>query len=73
MNKRSTKAFRFAIHGVALAVTGLLGSQAYALGLGRVTVRFEGPLTPPGPIRTFRDDDPQLRPVAPPDWRGTPV
>ncbi len=39
MNKRSTKAFRFAIHGVALAVTGLLGSQAYALGLGRVTVQ----------------------------------
>ena len=39
MNKRSTKAFRFAVHGVALAVMGLLGSQAYALGLGRVTVQ----------------------------------
>ena len=41
-------------------------------GLGRVTVRFEGPRTPPGPVRTFRDDDPQLAPAAPPDWRGTP-
>ncbi|GAA5163174.1 DNA polymerase IV [Ornithinimicrobium tianjinense] len=42
-------------------------------GLGRVTVRFEGPLTPPGPIRTFRVDDPQLSPATPPDWRLTPL
>jgi DNA polymerase-4 len=41
-------------------------------GLGRVTVRFEGPLTPPGPIRTFAVDDPLLTPAEPPDWRGTP-
>ena len=29
-------------------------------GLGRVTVRFEGPLTPPGPVRTLAADDPAL-------------
>jgi DNA polymerase-4 len=38
-------------------------------GLGRVTVRFEGPHTPPGPVRTFAADDPCLRPADPPDWR----
>jgi DNA polymerase-4 len=37
-------------------------------GLGRVTVRFEGPLTPPGPIRTLAADDPCLQPADPPDW-----
>ncbi|WP_432571779.1 DNA polymerase IV [Kineococcus sp. SYSU DK005] len=35
-------------------------------GVGRVTVRFEGPHTPPGRIRTFRDDDPDLVPADPP-------
>ncbi|WP_432484906.1 DNA polymerase IV [Kineococcus esterisolvens] len=35
-------------------------------GVGRVTVRFEGPHTPPGRIRTFRDDDPDLLPAGPP-------
>lgn len=35
-------------------------------GLGRVTVRFEGPGTPPGPVRTFADDDPDLSPADPP-------
>ncbi|MEU4428543.1 DNA polymerase IV [Actinoplanes sp. NPDC024001] len=39
-------------------------------GLGRVTVRFEGPLTPPGPVRTFAADDPLLSPADPPDWRA---
>lgn len=38
-------------------------------GLGRVTVRFEGPLTPPGPVRTLAADDPALQPAEPPDWR----
>ncbi|MEU8242021.1 DNA polymerase IV [Actinoplanes missouriensis] len=38
-------------------------------GLGRVTVRFEGPHTPPGPVRTFAVDDPRLHPTDPPDWR----
>ncbi|MEU8609206.1 DNA polymerase IV [Actinoplanes sp. NPDC048791] len=37
-------------------------------GLGRVTVRFEGPTTPPGPVRTFAVDDPKLHPAEPPDW-----
>jgi DNA polymerase IV len=35
-------------------------------GVGRVTVRFEGPHTPPGRVRTFRDDDPDLSPADPP-------
>jgi DNA polymerase IV len=34
-----------------------------------VTVRFEGPGTPPGPVRTFLADDPALQPSGPPDWR----
>ncbi|WP_104524162.1 DNA polymerase IV [Blastococcus atacamensis] len=38
-------------------------------GLGRVTVRFEGPRTPPGPVRTLSADDPALQPADPPDWR----
>jgi len=38
-------------------------------GLGRVTVRFEGPLTAPGPVRTLSADDPLLQPADPPDWR----
>ena len=40
-------------------------------GLGRVTVRFEGPLTPPGPVRTLASDDPALHPGEPPEWRVT--
>ncbi|MGH3423179.1 MAG: DNA polymerase IV [Nocardioidaceae bacterium] len=32
-------------------------------GLGRVTVRFETRHTPPGPVRTFRSDDPRLAPL----------
>jgi DNA polymerase IV len=35
-------------------------------GRGLVTVRFEGPLTPPGPVRTFAADDPDLQPADPP-------
>ncbi|MTE22066.1 DNA polymerase IV [Streptomyces sp. TRM43335] len=41
-------------------------------GLGRVTVRFEGPGTPPGRVRTFALDDPELElsePLLP--WEGT--
>ena len=41
-------------------------------GLGRVTVRFEGPLTAPGPVRTLAADDPALTPADPPDWRPAP-
>jgi DNA polymerase-4 len=41
-------------------------------GLGRVTVRFEGPTTPPGPVRTLSADDPLLHPADPPDWRTDP-
>ncbi|KMO96727.1 DNA polymerase IV [Streptomyces roseus] len=34
-------------------------------GVGRVTVRFEQPGTPPGRVRTFRVDDPELEPSDP--------
>ncbi|MFD7868407.1 DNA polymerase IV [Streptomyces sp. NPDC057682] len=34
-------------------------------GVGRVTVRFEEPESRPGRVRTFRIDDPQLRPAEP--------
>ena len=37
-------------------------------GLGRVTVRFEGPRTPPGHVATFATDDPDLAPGEPPVW-----
>ncbi|RNI24685.1 DNA polymerase IV [Flexivirga caeni] len=37
-------------------------------GLGRVTVRFEGPTTVPGPVRTFRARDAQLSKAGPPRW-----
>lgn len=37
-------------------------------GLGRVTVRFEGPTTEPGRVRTFRADDPALSHADPPQW-----
>ena len=49
-----------------------LGSGwVWGRGLGRVTVRFEGPLTPPGPVRTLAADDPLLQAADPPDWRTT--
>ena len=35
-------------------------------GRGLVTVRFEGPTTMPGPVRTFGVDDPDLQPSDPP-------
>lgn len=37
-------------------------------GAGRVTVRFEGPGTPPGPVKTFATDDPDLHHAGPPQW-----
>lgn len=40
-------------------------------GVGWVTVRFEGPHTPVGPVRSFRVDDAALTPADPPEW--TPV
>lgn len=40
----------------------------WGAGRGRVSVRFEGPLTPPGRVRTFAADDPGLRRGEPPDW-----
>lgn len=37
-------------------------------GAGWVTVRFEGPRTPVGPVRSFRVDDDALAPADPPEW-----
>jgi DNA polymerase-4 len=34
----------------------------WGAGLGRVTVRFETRLTPPGPVHTFSEDDAELTP-----------
>jgi DNA polymerase-4 len=48
---------------------GLGAGWVWGSGLNRVTVRFEGPLTPPGPVRTLAADDPDLQPADPPDWR----
>ncbi|NYG57893.1 DNA polymerase-4 [Nocardioides daedukensis] len=36
-------------------------------GKGVVTVRFETALTPPGPVRSYRMDDPELQPFMPPE------
>jgi DNA polymerase IV len=40
-------------------------------GLGRVTVRFETATSGPGPVRTFREDDPQLASIMQ-LWGDTP-
>jgi DNA polymerase-4 len=46
-----------------------LGSGwVWGSGLNRVTVRFEGPRTTPGPVRTLAADDPDLQPGDPPEW-----
>ena len=37
-------------------------------GLGRVTIRFEGPHTSPGPIATYWSTDPALTAADPPVW-----
>ncbi|UYM05294.1 DNA polymerase IV [Solicola gregarius] len=42
----------------------------WGAGLGRVTVRFETAATPPGPVRTFGIDDPDLEPARPEDDDG---
>ncbi|MGW3091619.1 DNA polymerase IV [Streptomyces sp. NPDC001108] len=49
-------------------------------GVGRVTVRFEEPESPPGRVRTFRTDDPELGPAEPlplvrnpPDYSSWPA
>lgn len=42
-------------------------------GVGRVTVRFEGPHTAVGRVRTFADDDPDLSAAPPPVWEPQDV
>ncbi|HJU98603.1 MAG TPA: DNA polymerase IV, partial [Jiangellaceae bacterium] len=46
---------------VAHAVHG--PGWVWGSGRGRVTVRFETAETPPGPVRTFADDDTDLSPA----------
>jgi DNA polymerase-4 len=41
-------------------------------GVGRVTVRFETPYSPPGRVRTFAIDDPELAPAEPLPLRREP-
>lgn len=41
-------------------------------GVGRVTVRFETPYSPPGRVRTFLIDDPELAPAEPLPLRPEP-
>ncbi|MGW4205820.1 DNA polymerase IV, partial [Streptomyces sp. NPDC004726] len=45
-------------HDVRHAVYG--AGWVQGSGVGRVTVRFEEPDSPPGRVRTFRTDDPEL-------------
>jgi DNA polymerase-4 len=52
--------------GADVRHTDLGPGWVWGSGRGRVTVRFEGPTTPPGPVRTFADDDPDLSPADPP-------
>ena len=52
------------------ATTSSAPGWVWGRGLGRVTVRFEGPRTAPGPVRTLVADDPALHAADPPDWRA---
>ncbi|WP_448614971.1 DNA polymerase IV [Modestobacter sp. URMC 112] len=54
--------------GQDVAHPDLGAGWVWGSGLNRVTVRFEGPRTPPGPVRTLPADDPALQPADPPDW-----
>ena len=58
--------------GRTSGTTELGAGWVWGRGLGRVTVRFEGPLTAPGPVRTLAADDPLLAAADPPDWRMPP-
>ncbi len=49
------------------------GGWVWGSGRRLVTVRFEGPTTAPGPVRTFDDDDPALSAGPPPDWHGESI
>lgn len=54
--------------GQDIAHTDLGAGWVWGSGLGRVTVRFEGPTTEPGRVHTFRADDPELSHGDPPQW-----
>lgn len=53
--------------GLDVVHTRLGRGWVWGAGRDRVTVRFETAETGPGPVRTFRDDDPALSP-----WRPAP-
>ena len=48
--------------GMDVVHRGLGAGWVWGSGRGVVTVRFETARTPPGPVRSFRDDDPDLGP-----------
>ena len=54
-----------ALQGVVFEVDDVDGEHARLTAAG---VRFEGPLTPPGPVRTLDAGDPALHPAEPPEW-----
>jgi DNA polymerase IV len=67
--------------GADVEHAGLGRGWVWGSGLARVTVRFETRAGPPGPVRTFAADDPDLRPAGPeplpealpsPSLSGTP-
>jgi DNA polymerase-4 len=59
--ERVTRGRRWA-PGMDVEHTDLGPGWVWGSGRGRVTVRFETADTPPGPVRTFRTDDPALTP-----------
>jgi len=56
--------------GLDVTHTELGDGWVWGSGIGRVTVRFESAGTGPGPVRTFRTDDPEL--TARPQGRDDP-
>ncbi|MGK5449108.1 DNA polymerase IV [Streptomyces radiopugnans] len=68
---RETEAVRHWLPGLDVRHTRYGPGWVQGSGLGRVTVRFERPGSPPGRVRTFAVDDPELEPSEPlPPWDG---
>lgn len=60
---RYTRGRRGWVPGMDVTHTEYGPGWVWGSGLGRVTVRFETAHTPPGPVRTFSTDDPDLTPA----------
>lgn len=68
---RETEAVRHWLPGLDIRHARYGPGWVQGSGLGRVTVRFERPGSPPGRVRTFAVDDPELEPSEPlPPWGG---